>query len=135
MDFLNENAGTYRVPGGRLSATAGTIAAIDSVIQSILDGGSTIGERAEEIVEAAKKAAGVGGASAGKEDKFAEYYIKVAEKVRANAGYVNKELARLEGLLKKGGLAPEKLDDLTTRSNILRKFTQVVVSGTEKQEL
>lgn len=82
-------------------------------------------ERAEDVVAAAKKETG---------SKFAEYYSKVAEKVKANAGYVDKELKRLEGMLKKGGLAPEKVDDLTTRSNILRKFKGVATSD-EKQEL
>ncbi|KAH9840518.1 Protein disulfide-isomerase tigA, partial [Teratosphaeria destructans] len=56
------------------------------------------------------------------QDKTAEYYGKVARKAEENAGYAQKELARLQGLLAKGGLAPEKLDDLTTRSNILRRF-------------
>lgn len=64
-------------------------------------------------------------------DKYAEYYVKVFQKVDANKGYVEKELKRLEGLLKKGNLAPEKIDDLTSRSNILRRF----LNKEEKSEL
>lgn len=126
IDFINEKAGTHRAKGGKLTATAGTIAGIDSVIQKIIDGGKAIGDQAEDVVAAAKKETS---------SKFAEYYSKVAEKVKANADYVDKELKRLEGMLKKGGLAPEKVDDLTTRSNILRKFKGAVMGEDEKSEL
>lgn len=53
------------------------------------------------------------------------------EKVSANEGYVDKEIGRLEGMLKKGGLAPEKIDDLTSRTNILKLFKK----DDEKSEL
>ena len=66
----------------------------------------------EEAIKAAK----------GLKDKYAEYYVKVFSKLGISQGYAEKELARLEGLLKKGGLAPKKIDDLTSRTNILRKF-------------
>ena len=125
LDFLNEKAGTHRVVGGKLSATAGTIASIDSLIQQVIGSGKDYVVAAEEVIKAAKKETG---------SKFAEYYAKVAAKVKDNAGYVDKELKRLEGMLKKGGLAPEKVDDLTTRSNILRKFKSMM-AGDEKSEL
>jgi protein disulfide-isomerase A6 len=53
----------------------------------------------------------------------AAYYARVAEKLAKNPGYVDKELARVQGILGKGAaLAAEKLDDLTVRRNILQKF-------------
>lgn len=125
LDFLNEKAGTHRVVGGMLSATAGTIASLDSLIQQVIDSGKDAVMAADEVIKAAKKETG---------SKLAEYYVKVAAKVKDNAGYVDKELKRLEGMLKKGGLAPEKVDDLTRRSNILRKFKGVVTRD-EKSEL
>ena len=70
--------------------------------------------------------------AAGMKDKYAEYYLKVFDKLEQSQGYVEKELARLRNLLKKGGLAPEKLDDLTSRYNILQKFT---ASQAVKEEL
>jgi protein disulfide-isomerase A6 len=112
VDFVNEKAGTFRSVGGRLSETAGTIPSIDAVIQKIVDAGSDFAGKAEDIINAVK----------GEKGQYAEYYAKVIEKIKKNAGYVNKELTRLEGILKKGTLAPQKLDDLTTRRNILRKF-------------
>jgi protein disulfide-isomerase A6 len=107
--------------------TAGTIAAVDSVIQTVLDAGADWVGKAEEIAAAVAKEG---------KSKYAEYYGKVAEKLKKNSGYVEKELTRLEGILKKGQLAPEKLDDLTTRSNILRKFkVSKAEQSDEKSEL
>lgn len=67
-------------------------------------------------------AAEVKKAAASLKDKFAAYYLRVLEKLAKNEGYVTKELTRLEGILAKGGLAPAKIDELTSKVNILRKF-------------
>lgn len=53
---------------------------------------------------------------------YADYYAKVAKKLQENKGYAEKEYNRLSNMISKGGLAPEKLDDLVSRSNILKKF-------------
>lgn len=120
VQFINTNAGTHRAPGGGLDATGGTIEALDTIVTKFK--GAYSGGLAE-----AKKAAEA------LEDKYAHYYIKVFEKISANKGYAEKELKRLEGLVSKGNLAPEKLDDLVSRANILRKF--VADSEEEKSEL
>ncbi|KAF2873763.1 thioredoxin-like protein [Massariosphaeria phaeospora] len=109
VQFINTNAGTHRAVGGGLDATGGTIEALDTLVSKFS------GAYADGLAEAKK-------ASATLQDKYAKYYVKVFEKISANAGYAEKELKRLEGLIGKGNLAPEKLDDLTSRSNILRKF-------------
>lgn len=108
--FLNEQAGTHRAVGGGLDITGGTIAALDAVVEKYV--GKDLAEGAADVKTAAE----------GLKDKYAAYYVKVWEKAAANKEYAEKELKRLQGLIKKGGLAPEKLDDLTSRSNILRKF-------------
>lgn len=123
VEFINKEVGTFRAPGGSLTASAGTIATVDAVIQKIIDAGSDFVGKAEDIIAAAKLETG----------KYAEYYAKVVEKLKKNAGYPEKELSRLESILKKGSLAPEKLDDLTRRSNILRKFR--IIKSEEKSEL
>ena len=110
VEFMNIKAGTHRMIGGGLDAKAGTIDALDSIVASIT--GADLASLSEKVKKGAN----------GLKDKYAEYYIKVSNKLSSNKGYVDKELARLEGMIKKGGLAPEKLDDLTSRSNILRKF-------------
>ncbi|KAH9877785.1 hypothetical protein J1614_003002 [Plenodomus biglobosus] len=109
INFLNTNSGTHRTVGGGLDATGGTIEAFNSVIEKFQ---GAYGDGAEE----AKKIA------ADLQDKYAQYYVKVFDKIGANKDYAAKELKRLQGLLTKGTLAPEKVDDITSRSNILRKF-------------
>ena len=111
IDFMNEKAGTHRLVGGGLDAKAGTIAALDTIVGK-LTGGGNLAAISEEATKAAQDL----------KEKYAEYYVKVLEKLGKNQSYAEKELARLEGLLKKGGLAPEKTDDLTSRSNVLRSF-------------
>ena len=111
LSFMNEKAGVHRKIGGKLDDIAGTIPSLDAIVGK-LTGGESITSLSEQITTAAKAS----------KDKYAEYYVKVSDKISKNAGYAEKELARLQGLIKKGGLAPEKMDDLTSRSNILRRF-------------
>ncbi|KAL8683776.1 MAG: hypothetical protein Q9186_000262 [Xanthomendoza sp. 1 TL-2023] len=121
LEFMNEKAGTHRTVGGGLDAKAGLITSLDAIVGQLTSGGSLASVSAE-VTKAAK----------GLQDKYAEYYVKVFAKLGKSQGYAEKELSRLEGLIKKGGLAPEKLDDLVSRSNILRTFTG---KGGEKDEL
>jgi len=64
--------------------------------------------------------------------KYAEYYVRVFDKLSKSDNYVAKELARLDGIIKKGGLAPEKLDEFTSKINILKRF---VLKAAGKEEL
>lgn len=117
IDFLNEKAGTARVPGGGLSPIAGTIAALDKIVAKYTSGTSLSDAAAE-----AKKEAETLKEQA--QYKYAEYYVRVFDKLSKNDGYVKKEAARLDGILKKGGLAPAKRDEITSKTNILRKFLE-----------
>ncbi|KAI4163465.1 MAG: hypothetical protein LQ342_002972 [Letrouitia transgressa] len=121
VDFMNSKAGTHRAVGGGLDAQAGVIPSLDAIVTRFT-GGESLTSISEEAAFAAR----------GLKEKYAEYYVKVFDKLRNNQGYVQKELKRLEGLINKGGLAPEKLDDLTSRFNILRTFSPKEES---KQEL
>lgn len=125
VKFLNEKAGTHRVPGGRLDAVAGTIAALDAIVAKFT-GGSTI---AEVAAEAAAAAADLKSQA---QYKYAEYYVKVFDKLSKSNNYAAKELTRLDKILQKGGLAPEKLDEFTSKTNILKKF---VAKASGKEEL
>ena len=118
VQFINTNAGTHRAVGGGLDATGGTIEALDTIV-------TKFSGAYKDGVEEIKKAAGT------LQDKYAQYYVKAFEKSSANQGYAEKELKRLQGLIGKGSLAQEKLDDLTSRSNILRRF----LGEEEKSEL
>ena len=122
ISFLNTKLGTHRVVGGGLDAKAGTVAALDAIIDKFTAGGN-LASITKEATEAVK----------GLQDSYSYYYVKVLEKLAKSQGYAEKELARLESLIKKGGLAPEKLDDLVSRSNILRRFSGI--NETVKEEL
>ncbi|KAJ5799768.1 uncharacterized protein N7518_001836 [Penicillium psychrosexuale] len=118
VKFINEKAGTHRTVGGGLDSLAGTIAVLDEIV-----GESVAAQKFDNLVADVKKAA------EGLPDKYAEYYVKAAEKLSKNEEYAVKELARLQKVLAKGGSAPEKLDDILSRSNILRSFV-----GAEKHD-
>lgn len=119
VEFINSKAGTHRAVGGGLDNTAGTIEALDHLVAKFT-GGSSLAEVAAEVAKAAADM---------KENahyKYAEYYVRVFDKLGKSDNYAAKELARLEGIIKKGGLAPAKLDEFTSKSNILRRFIEKV---------
>ncbi|CAK7240203.1 MAG: Protein disulfide-isomerase erp38 [Sporothrix thermara] len=118
VGFVNSKAGTHRMPGGGLGAAAGTIEALDELVAKFAAGRVSLEEAAKDVKKAANVLQGQAGA------KFAEYYVRVFDKLSANEGYVAKELARLQSILSKGGLVSTKVDELTSKTNILRKFTE-----------
>lgn len=124
VSFINGKAGTHRAPGGGLDAMAGTIEALDTLVAKFT-GGSSIAEVASEATKAAADL------KSQVQYKYAEYYVKVFDKIAKNDGYAAKELARLDGILQKGGLAPAKLDEFTSKTNILRKFIEKVAGKSE----
>ena len=112
--FINEKVGTHRLVGGGLDATAGTIEAVDSILAKYITSGG--------LSDIEKATRDIGTAVQGLKDKYAAYYVKALQKMGQNPDYARKEQSRLAGLLKKGGLAQEKIDDLTKRNNILGRF-------------
>jgi protein disulfide-isomerase A6 len=124
VTFMNGKAGTHRTIGGGLDATAGTIEILDTLV-SKLTGGASAAEVAAEATEAAASLKDQA------QYKYAEYYVKVFDKVAKTDGYAAKELARLDKILKKGGLAPAKLDEFTSKTNILKRFVEKVTGKSE----
>ncbi|KAJ8122041.1 hypothetical protein ONZ43_g1661 [Nemania bipapillata] len=111
LEFVNSKAGTHRVPG-------------------VFSWTEKLAELKAEATKAVKSL------SKDAQYKYAEYYIKVFDKLAQNEGWVAKESARLDNIIKKGGLAPSKLDELQSKSNILKKYIdQVVEKVTGKDEL
>jgi protein disulfide-isomerase A6 len=111
VDFLNSKTGSSRSVGGGLNSKAGTVEVLNNLVAEYAPA-----KNYEKLAAEVKKAA------QGLQDKYAEYYVKVANKLSENGEYASKELARLIKILKKGGSAPEKLDDIVSRSNVLRAF-------------
>ncbi|KAH6978620.1 thioredoxin-like protein [Fusarium venenatum] len=117
VDWINEKAGTHRVVGGGLDNIAGTVESLDTLVAKIT-GGAAIAEVAAEV----KKE--VEGLTDAAQKTYAEYYVRVFDKLSSNNDWVSKELGRLDGILAKGGLAPSKRDQIQQKTNVLRKFVQ-----------
>ncbi|KTW32587.1 protein disulfide-isomerase domain [Pneumocystis jirovecii RU7] len=109
ISFINANTGTMRIRGGGLSNKAGRIHEFDSVVNTISS--SNIKEVISELKSLAKKS----------NNKYASYYIKVAEKITTSPNFVETEYQRLEKLLQKK-LERSKYDDAQIRKNILSVF-------------
>ena len=122
LSFLNEKAGTHRIVGGGLDAAAGTVKSFDDILATYTS--TNLDDITKQIKKAAK----------GVQDTYADYYVKVLDKLASNKGYVEKETSRLEGMLKKGGLTRSKEDELTTRVNILKQFAKGEKSAGEAAE-
>lgn len=125
LKYINEKAGTNRVVGGGLDTVAGTVAALDSLVAKLVGGDKLADVAAQVKKEAAKM-------SEGAQYKYAEYYMRVFDKLNNSEGYAAKELARLEGILAKGGLAPAKRDDFQRKTNVLRKFVEKAAEKAEE---
>lgn len=124
INYINEKAGTHRTEGGELSDTAGIVPSLDEIVAKFL-GGVKLTEAVSEIKTGVAKLKGTA------EAKFAEYYVRVFDKLSKNEKFISKELARLQGILAKGGLAAGKRDELQVKVNVLSKFAPKA----EKDEL
>ena len=112
VEFLNTKTGTQRAVGGGLNERAGRVPALDILLHKLVrgDAGSV-----QNVLQEVEKAV-VG------ESADAAYYVRALKKLAAGNGYVDKELARLRGILARGGMAPKKVDELTRKVNVLAQF-------------
>ncbi|KYK58677.1 putative protein disulfide-isomerase precursor [Drechmeria coniospora] len=119
VEFMNGIAGTQRMPGGELNSQAGTVASLDTLVSKMLGDGkmtditAELEKESEKLTKAAQK-------------KYAEYYVRVVNKLSKSEAFAEKELTRLTGILSKGGIAPLKRDEIQRKLNVLRKFTEGV---------
>jgi protein disulfide-isomerase A6 len=124
LAFVNSKAGTHRLAGGSLSTTAGTIEAFDAVIAKF-SANKDWKSAGEEVQKVAAETVG----------EMKEYYLKAIAKITGNPEYAMKEQTRLAGILKKGGLTAEKVDEMQRKSNVLAKFLVVDGESGAKSEL
>ena len=119
LEWINTKAGTHRAVGGGLDVYAGTIAALDTIVAKFTGGGdlAAVTEEIKKEAESLKDTA---------QYTYAQYYVRVFDKLNKSDGYAAKELARLDGILSKGGLAPTKRDEIQSKTNVLRRFFEEV---------
>ncbi|CAL1698925.1 unnamed protein product [Somion occarium] len=113
VEFLNEKCGTQRAAGGGLSGQAGRLPEFDSLASKFFD---ATGEARQLILKDAESLASTVG-------PVAKHYVKVMEKVvNGSEAYIEKETKRLASILQKRTLAPQKLDEIKIKANILSAF-------------
>lgn len=112
--YLNEQANTFRSLTGELTEMAGRVKIFDDII-------ATAASLDQSLVDALTAAADAVTESAAAE--HVSQYLKTAEKVAAKGvEYVEKEIARLSGMIAKSTVTAEKKTAFMLRKNILKAF-------------
>ena len=111
VEYINGKVGTQRQADGSLLPTTGRLEALDALI---VGAGYEV---TAALVTSLQETAATLGAEA-------QAYVSAAQKVLAKGGaiYVNKELARLEGLIAGKSIVPEKKAAFQLRRNVLAAF-------------
>lgn len=102
---VNDAFGLERLPNGRLSEFAGTVAALNVFVDQWQQGAISLNELTRQLPEGS-------------------YYKRVVESVEAHGKeYIAKEKQRLAKMMDKGtSVKPEQLDSMQRRYNILNVF-------------
>lgn len=110
VSYMNEIAGTYRLPDGSLAVNAGLVEVLNEVIQETETYDAAFVERISAV-------------AADLEQPTVKYYVSFANKiVTKGMDYIDNELARLQGFVKSKSVTAEKKKNFSIRYNILRIF-------------
>ncbi|CAD6574135.1 MAG: hypothetical protein TREMPRED_001018 [Tremellales sp. Tagirdzhanova-0007] len=128
VEFLNEHCGTHRTATGLLSATAGKVLTLDTLAQNFFSAG--LPDRPAFLEKAREALSSLTGIDA-KTNATADYYVKAMERMMDKGeSWLTKEQARIAGLLASPSLAPQKLDELKVKGNILSSFAMKKIEDT-----
>ncbi|XP_052193733.1 protein disulfide-isomerase like 2-1-like [Diospyros lotus] len=116
VTFLNEKCGTRRDAKGQLTAEAGKIEAVDTLVKEFLKAGNdekkAVYGRMEEEVNKLKGSAA----------RYGKIYVKAAKScMEKGSDYAKNEIQRLERMLMKT-ISATKADEFTVKRNILTSF-------------
>jgi protein disulfide-isomerase A6 len=117
LDFMNEQAGTHRVAGGGLKATAGIIAELDEFVHRFLmahedDRHPIVDETAAKVTELGDSVVASG-----------EFYLKAMNRVmNKGTNWLAKESGRLGNMLKSAAVSSVRKTELMLRKNVLDAF-------------
>ncbi|KAF3928954.1 hypothetical protein AA313_de0208629 [Arthrobotrys entomopaga] len=114
MEWMNQMSSTHRMPGGQLSPNAGRIELLDEIIKEALpSGGAKLLTEIESALSGLEKA----------QEKHAKVYLNVAKKFAEKSdAYITNELARLGKMIAGGKVNLDKVDEMTVKQNILKRF-------------
>lgn len=113
VNFINENAGTQRLPTGGLLPSAGRVAGLDEII-------AAAAKIDEALVAALTTASEV---LTGMDKGYAKTYVAVAQKVISKgAGYIEKEVKRLNAMINSESVVPASKTNFQLKVNVLNAF-------------
>ncbi|XP_022991634.1 probable protein disulfide-isomerase A6 [Cucurbita maxima] len=119
VNFINEKTGTNRDVKGQLTANAGIVASLDSLVKEFVAASND----AEKKNVYSKMEVEVGKLS-GSPAKYGKIYLKSAKKCLEKGGdYAKSEIERIQRILEKA-VSPAKADEFTLKKNILSSFVQ-----------
>lgn len=114
LSYLNEQASTFRSLNGELTDDAGRIKEFDDII-------ATAPKLDKSLLE--KLNAAAASVPDSTPENHVSQYLKTAEKVVAKGlEYVEKEIARLSGMISKATVSAEKKTAFMFRRNVLKAF-------------
>ena len=121
VDFVNENAGTFRLVGGALNDLAGRVPSLDDVASQLSAAAVKGGDALKDLAVQARAALDEYGKTA-KSEAY-KYYYRVLDKLPDNPQFPQVELDRLTKLLAKSNtMAKEKVNEHRQKKNILEAF-------------
>jgi len=117
VKYVNEQAGVERLVGGGYATSAGTIAELSELAKRFMSDESARNSIFQQAETAATAAASHANAA------FAKFYTMTMRQVlQKGVNYVQDEVARLERLIKGGGIKADKLAELHKRKNVIQTF-------------
>jgi len=117
VKFVNSKSGTERLVGGGLGSSVGTIDELSALAKRFM---SESGNRAAILKEAE---AAVESNKDHKHASFAKFYTITMKQIQEKGdNYATDELARLDRLVKGGGMKADKLGEMQKRKNVVSSF-------------
>lgn len=112
VDFINEHAGTSRLPTGELHPTAGRISKLDEIIAQAAEFNHGLIAKLEDAIKEFEL-----------DHPSVKQYISIASKlVEKGATYLEAESTRLANMIKSKSVSLEKKTGFFLRKNVLQAF-------------
>jgi len=113
VSHINTEAGTHRLESGRYKDTVGRIESLEALVKEFLLEHADKDSLAAQVEKLAESSG----------DPHASWYGKFMRVIiKKGIDWVEKEKARLEGLLDGGAVSADKIDEFTVRKNVLHAF-------------
>ena len=114
LEYVNENANTFRTVAGELHELAGRIKVFDELIRVSETLDSALVAQLKTVSDSIKDSAAA---------KYVKEYVSIAEKIAAKGvEYIEKEINRVSGIISGGKITPDKKTELMIKRNILKSF-------------